>query len=90
MKLFEAERPARYTGPIRDCPTKKEIGELDAESSVVFKKCYEEWAERFFVKHPRGSLSHNGFYGKTLVVRGTGDNGRWLVAWWLGESNEHS
>lgn len=81
MILIKAERPKRYTGPIEDCPTQVEV-QFDVPTvEAAFQAAYEEWSAEFFEKHPNGHLTYSGLAGKSLVVRGTGDCGRWLVAW---------
>jgi hypothetical protein len=86
MKLIKAERPLRYTGPIEECPNKEVTEVPEANSEDLFEQVYANWSDEFFKRHPRGKLTCNGFLGKKLVVRGTGDNGFWLVAWWLEEN----
>jgi hypothetical protein len=83
MKLVKFERPKGYTGPIFDCPNQETVSELGRNfvPRKELERAYEAWAADFFSRNPRGTLSHNGFESDRLVVRGTGDNGRWLVAW---------
>lgn len=83
MKLIKAERPSHYTGPIKECPN-QEIVEISSSSRQdSFEQAYAKWSDEFFKNRPRGRLTHDGFFGEKLVVRGTGDNGLWLVAWWV-------
>lgn len=87
MKLFKAVRPKGYTGPIRELVNRAECVELTNTSpeaiKSVLQSAYDTWAEQFFKEHPRGALSPT-FFETSVLVRGTGDNGRWLVSWWVG------
>ena len=91
MQLYRAERPARYIGPILDCPTKKLVNDYSdqlgyklegpIDTAAILKHTYDRWSEDFFATNPRRNLTHNGFVGDSLTV--CGSNGRWIVAWWF-------
>lgn len=81
MKFFKAVRRPGYVGPIRESKAEC-LGELTDDPKIVLKKLYEEWAETFFESKPNGRLQPT-FSDDSVVVRGTGDNGRWLIAWWV-------
>ena len=89
MKLIQAVRQKRYSGPIKECPNKT-ASEVSGDRQKLLEEAYNKWAEEFFKAHPRGKLSHNGFSTDTLVVFGTGGGGQWLVAWWFEEHCEVS
>lgn len=79
--LVQAVRHKGYTGEIRQAPTRKPIKQFDGDVKTELEQAYANWSNEFFKQHPNGTL--NPSYGNdSLVVRGTGDNGRWLVAWW--------
>lgn len=91
MQLYKAERPARYLGPILECPTKKLVNDYSyqlgyklegpTDTAAILKNTYDRWSEKFFATNPRRKLTHNGFAGDSLTV--CGSNGRWIVAWWF-------
>lgn len=84
MRLYKVERPKGYTGPITESPNKEFVCDLQTTSDVenTLESLYDNWAAEFFKRRPRGTL--NPSFGKTsAVVRGTGDNGMWLVSWFV-------
>lgn len=82
MIIYKAVRPKGYTGDIKNTPGKELLGQCKQEDvGKLLRNFYEQWAEQFFEKRPAGTLSPT-FYDTKTVVRGTGDNGRWLVSWW--------
>lgn len=83
MKIFMSIRPKGYTGSIEDVPNKQEVGEYNQDQiSETMEKLSQNWKEQHFAKHPHARISQSTS-GRSLIIRGTGDNGRWLVAWWV-------